>query len=653
MKKILLVTLAMILFATWAFAAEFVPTKMVITVPDDPIIYPFDGTDVDISFDLTGTPAAIWVVIETKLSDAELPVSVRNGYLGWHVVNKIDSTVYISTRNSKDPGAGQTITWNGNSSHNSPNIDNIGVRVAGGQVAPGQYTYYLWGYDDKTARSLVSNYAKVGFEWECNYTKIYHLGEDGLPLANPSIMGALAYAYSDDDLERPWTRNGTHYKWELGSDGLDPSKLEWSHVSEYYNAENNNNVSISLLNYGAPVFDPTDFDTFYHVAISCDNGISTPRKYTFVPDGEAIIATDWGNWGNITWDSFGSTSGTQTENMHYDADYLYIASPAHVSASVPQWDVLRIIDYEAEEIIAQKQMITMFYRPDDPTVRGFFNGGFKGLWPHPDGGRKFLCYTEEFCLSYLADFTRLIEDQEDETDMVCWENNNGDVFLDNNWKPDSEEPWACQFGTTVPRDEGITRHEQMSLDNYGFMYGGVSYHSLNSFVIFTPDGTGMSYMAFADDYGTDNSTEKLGGYTLNVGSPYDGIYHSGPLGEGIKEHDIDYTTYAAYDNARGIIADESVIAVEDEEVAKFSIDQNSPNPFNPTTTIGFNLVADGNVSIDIFNVAGQKIDTLVNDFMTAGKHSVVWNASGFSAGIYFYTVKSGDFSKTMKMTLLK
>jgi hypothetical protein len=392
------------------------------------------------------------------------------------------------------------------------------------------------------------------------------------------------------------------------------------------------------------------------MAQSPDNLICTPRKYAFIADGEAILDTDWGNWDNYTWQSMGTTTGTQVENMHYDDDYLYVASPAHVSAAVPQWDVLRIIDYEGDAVIEEKQMGTMFYRPDDPTIRGFYNGGFKGLFPHPTRSRTFLCYTEEFCLMYVADFTRLIEDQDDETDLVCWENGNGDDLhmLDNNWKPDSEEPWACQFGTTVPRDEGITRHEQCNLDNYAFMYAGVSYHSLDSFAVMCPDGTPLSYCAFADDYGVDNSTEKLGGQILNVGSAYDGIYHSGPLAEGIKEHDIDYVTYCAYDNAMGIIADEAPpTAVEDEEVAKFSIDQNSPNPFNPTTTIGFNLVEDGNVSIDIFNVAGQKVDTLVNDFMTAGKHSVVWDASGFSAGVYFYTVKSGDFSKTMKMTLLK
>ena len=77
------------------------------------------------------------------------------------------------------------------------------------------------------------------------------------------------------------------------------------------------------------------------------------------------------------------------------------------------------------------------------------------------------------------------------------------------------------------------------------------------------------------------------------------------------------------------------------------------NPFNPTTTIGFTLADAGDVAIDVYNVAGQKVDTLVSGFMEAGSHSAVWDASGFSAGVYFYTVKSGDFTRTLKMTLLK
>jgi len=52
-------------------------------------------------------------------------------------------------------------------------------------------------------------------------------------------------------------------------------------------------------------------------------------------------------------------------------------------------------------------------------------------------------------------------------------------------------------------------------------------------------------------------------------------------------------------------------------------------------------------------IVGQKVATIANEFMSAGSHSVIWDASGFSAGVYFYTVKSGEFSRTMKMTLLR
>jgi len=95
------------------------------------------------------------------------------------------------------------------------------------------------------------------------------------------------------------------------------------------------------------------------------------------------------------------------------------------------------------------------------------------------------------------------------------------------------------------------------------------------------------------------------------------------------------------------------VSVTDEAPSVFAVEQSSPNPANPTTTISFTLPESGNVTADIFNVAGQKVDTLVNDFMDSGRHSVVWDGSNLSTGVYFYTVTSGEFSKTMKMTLLK
>jgi len=85
---------------------------------------------------------------------------------------------------------------------------------------------------------------------------------------------------------------------------------------------------------------------------------------------------------------------------------------------------------------------------------------------------------------------------------------------------------------------------------------------------------------------------------------------------------------------------------------------NYPNPFNPTTTISYAIATDGNVVLDIYNSKGQKISTLVNEFTTAGSHSIIWNgqdAKGNVApsGVYFYKIKSGRFTSTKKMILLK
>jgi hypothetical protein len=71
------------------------------------------------------------------------------------------------------------------------------------------------------------------------------------------------------------------------------------------------------------------------------------------------------------------------------------------------------------------------------------------------------------------------------------------------------------------------------------------------------------------------------------------------------------------------------------------------------TTIGFTIPKAGMVTVEVFNLAGQKVDTLASGRMNAGSHSVVWNAAGFSSGQYFYTVRCGEFSRTMRMTLLK
>jgi len=94
-------------------------------------------------------------------------------------------------------------------------------------------------------------------------------------------------------------------------------------------------------------------------------------------------------------------------------------------------------------------------------------------------------------------------------------------------------------------------------------------------------------------------------------------------------------------------------SVNSRTPADFSMIGNYPNPFNPSTTIRFSIPEDNHVTIDVYNVSGQKVVTLENGLVTAGTHSVKWDASGFSAGIYFAKVKADNSMKTMKMTMIK
>ncbi len=86
---------------------------------------------------------------------------------------------------------------------------------------------------------------------------------------------------------------------------------------------------------------------------------------------------------------------------------------------------------------------------------------------------------------------------------------------------------------------------------------------------------------------------------------------------------------------------------------EFNLLQNYPNPFNPITKIDYSLPVDANVRIDIINTLGQHIATLIDDRLNAGKHSINFDASNLSSGVYFYTINAGNYIKTKKMLLIK
>jgi hypothetical protein len=85
----------------------------------------------------------------------------------------------------------------------------------------------------------------------------------------------------------------------------------------------------------------------------------------------------------------------------------------------------------------------------------------------------------------------------------------------------------------------------------------------------------------------------------------------------------------------------------------YTLHQNYPNPFNPSTTIEFDLPNASDVRIEVYNIAGQKIQTLLINQISAGSHQVEFNAQNLSSGVYFYKIEAGEFQDVKKMILLR
>jgi hypothetical protein len=86
---------------------------------------------------------------------------------------------------------------------------------------------------------------------------------------------------------------------------------------------------------------------------------------------------------------------------------------------------------------------------------------------------------------------------------------------------------------------------------------------------------------------------------------------------------------------------------------KLELYPNYPNPFNPSTNIHYTIPSYGKVSIKVYDILGREVSELVNEYKTAGKHSVAWNASGVASGIYIYRITINNISTSRKMLLLK
>jgi len=80
---------------------------------------------------------------------------------------------------------------------------------------------------------------------------------------------------------------------------------------------------------------------------------------------------------------------------------------------------------------------------------------------------------------------------------------------------------------------------------------------------------------------------------------------------------------------------------------------NYPNPFNPATTIVFNLPFASDTKLEVYNILGQRVATLVDEYLNSGEYSFEWDGRNVASGIYLYRLTTNEFSTTKQMVLMK
>lgn len=163
---------------------------------------------------------------------------------------------------------------------------------------------------------------------------------------------------------------------------------------------------------------------------------------------------------------------------------------------------------------------------------------------------------------------------------------------------------------------------------------------------------------------TNGEWSEIATFTMTTATDGDGIPHDDAFALGSQGDNgslvlVDYPS-EEMDNST-IVLDfatlelPQTVGVEDDIVRPdvYSLKQNYPNPFNASTTISYTLPEGNFVSIEIYDIMGRKIRSLVSEYQNAGFHSAIWNASDVSSGVYLYRLTAGNYVETRRCNLLK
>jgi len=256
----------------------------------------------------------------------------------------------------------------------------------------------------------------------------------------------------------------------------------------------------------------------------------------------------------------------------------------------------------------------------------------------------------------------------DHTGKEIWVNANGDGWIDGIWWDHDDDPETGleMVDGSHCKDSAVSSHHDMFLCSPGTRDGGEGRVGL----VLGPDGKGFARLKIraATELHTEGSNELQ---YHDLGGPYDGWYKGTGTDVTKKQNRIEegnwpyepepgYVVHIPGRIRRGSIGESAtaVLEVSDETPDAYSLNDAYPNPFNPETTIQFQLPQAGYSVLSVYNAAGQEVARLADERLETGVYQANWDGrdkSGqlVSSGVYMYTLKVGNFAETKRMTLLK
>jgi len=226
---------------------------------------------------------------------------------------------------------------------------------------------------------------------------------------------------------------------------------------------------------------------------------------------------------------------------------------------------------------------------------------------------------------------------------------NYDVYLSGSVEPASR---SFTFVDNIVGPQTQVRNTALTVLANDYTFGG-SPNAWGSEILFTAPylysgGNLLVEIRHAGFTGTSRSVDAIGTTVSGYGTLFSGTWQSG------------YTATSGVQGNFSVVRltteDSTAVSVGEEgsgHPTLAGLDQNYPNPLNPSTSIRYKVPASGFIQLKVFDPLGREVATLVNQMMEQGTHEVTWDAKGFASGVYLYRLNAGLFVETKKLILMR